>query len=324
MTPKDILVKASKSSCGRVFFWFSFPYVFRVDPKHAICCPTIILRRSTNDVALSDSTNRANYRDDMSSSSKSPNHDVGGNCIESDVVVHCLWKHYLWNEKIMVSNWNFLKRGPPGKKKRIVGAHDPEEHDRKFGRKWRDKGSSRRPNLYSKIGQPCPPPGTKPTLFFEGQKASRNWLNLVRSQHRKRWPLHFGLSIAFFAEFTSKVWHRMNLYETCAMLPGFGVGCTFWKPNYTRGPRKGGWAFLLEHIDWQVRPFAGSMSGSTLFRDTLIRKNMAPLGKSYTGWNFCFPPRESKDRWIFRPPFPKLLHTYEPTYTATSRGKRSQ
>ena len=186
----------------------------------------------------------------------------------------------------------------------------------------------------------------------------------------KRWPGHRGLHMALFSEFTNKEWRRMNLYETCAMLPGFGVGCTFWKPNYTRGPKRGersfwssgvwkdtlrmmwlccwwhgehisrvvvygtsnlwmcfssnllhiflflppppgGSSFLLNKIDWQTRPFEGTMSGTTYFQDKIFKENMAPIGKSYTGWNFCYPPKENRDRWIFRPPFPSAIGSYE-------------
>ncbi|CAD7964926.1 unnamed protein product [Amoebophrya sp. A120] len=151
---------------------------------------------------------------------------------------------------------------------RAIGAHDPEEYDRRHGRWWKDYRDKRRPIFYSEIGKPCRKPGVHKSLLYVWQKHTRNWVNLIKSDHRKRWPKHFGLTIAFFAEFCfSRAWSRKNLFEVCSLLPGFGVGCWLWKTSYGKNQ-----IFRCEHLQYRIQPFCGKVSGVTCFDNNLLSR----------------------------------------------------
>ncbi|CAD7960784.1 unnamed protein product [Amoebophrya sp. A25] len=194
-----------------------------------------------------------------------------------------------------------------------IGAHDTEENDRKFGRWWKDYRDKRRPVLYSTIGELCRKPGIHKSLLYIWQARTRAWCDRLKDQHRKRWPQHFGLCIAFFAEFCfARPWYRKNLFELCAMLPGYGVGCRFWKKSHNRGfggsihassattklPSGGeasfgstissaaalskskmrspleGQTFLMQDIRFRTRPFQGKVLGATMFAQRVVRNIM--------------------------------------------------
>ena len=126
-------------------------------------------------------------------------------------------------------------------KRHAIGAHRSEAEDRTYGRWWKDYRDKRRPIFYSQIGQICRKPGIHKSLLYVWQKHTRNWCKIVKDLHRKRWPLHYGLTIGFFAEFCfARKWGEKNLFEVCAMLPGYGVGCKLWKPSYSGGGTAGG------------------------------------------------------------------------------------
>eukprot|EP00392_Amoebophrya_sp_AT5.2_P013345 g13463.t1 len=151
-------------------------------------------------------------------------------------------------------------------KRHAIGAHRSEAEDRTYGRWWKDYRDKRRPIFYSQIGQICRKPGIHKSLLYVWQKHTRNWCKIVKDLHRKRWPLHYGLTIGFFAEFCfARKWGEKNLFEVCAMLPGYGVGCKLWKPSYSGGGTAGGTqVFVPESIDFRLRPFKGKVVGSTL------------------------------------------------------------
>ena len=185
----------------------------------------------------------------------------------------------------------------------ILGAVNTEEYDKKYGRWWRPhKDDTRRPILYSTIGEPCRNPKLHRTILKWVHSA--NWKRILTNKYRKRWPGMEMFSVAFFAEFILKPQKEMNLFELCRTLPNYGIGARFWsgKRNIqTEGPEKGkpALSFQLDRIKWHTGriPFKGRVWGTQYHRGIPIREGVAALGKSSGGWQYELPPG-------CRPPFP--------------------
>lgn len=198
----------------------------------------------------------------------------------------------------------------PEEKIPIPGAHDPEAYDKKHGRWWLDRNDKRRPVRYTQIGKHNRAPGLHRSLLYQWQRHTRNWLNLVREQHRKRWPMYAQLCVGFFSEFCLRRWTRQNLFEVAHVLPGYGVGCKFWKPTVSKGPKNGGGFFVVNSIDFQVRPFSGKVVGDQFFTpEKLLKTDIQPMGKTTGGWNYVYP--EERNYFLYRPSFPPTKKNWE-------------
>lgn len=189
--------------------------------------------------------------------------------------------------------------------KRPVGAHTTEEIDRRFGRWWFGHQDKRRPIRYTDVGELSRRPGLHLSLLYKFQRHTKNWCKYTKSHHRKRWPSHYNLNADFFSEFCNHVpWRQKNLFETCATLPGYGVGYKFWRPKFSRGHKAGEYTFVLEDIDYEIRPSRGNMRGITYLNNKPLIRNMAPAGKNLGGWAFSKPDDTTSDIVLYRPKFP--------------------
>lgn len=177
------------------------------------------------------------------------------------------------------------------------GFINPQSIDSKFGRRWLKKGEDKKPVLYSRIGEQLRNPKLHRTIC-RWVIGAPNWRKLLSNQYRKRWPMYRGLRIGLFTEFALKSYSARNFFETAHTLPFHGVGGTFWRGS----SQPSGDHFLLDRIDYSIRPWKGEALGDLFMNHMRIRKDVAPLGKSVGKWNFS-PPKDAV-RLHYRPPFP--------------------
>lgn len=179
------------------------------------------------------------------------------------------------------------------------GFINPSEVDSKFGRRWIKKGDSRFPTLYSRIGEQLRNPRLHRTIC-RWVIGTPNWIKLITDPYRKRWPLYRGLKAGLFAEFALKPFATRTISETCHTLPFHGVGGKLW-----RGPQSSshnGNFFALKEVDYRIRPWKAEMRGDMCISGMVVRKDVAPLGKSVGKWNF--EPPKGAHKQHYRPPFP--------------------
>ena len=178
------------------------------------------------------------------------------------------------------------------------GSLNSPEVDSRFGRRWLKRGETRLPVLYSTIGDQLRNTRLHRTIC-RWVIGTPNWKKLLTDQYRKRWPLYRGLRASLFAEFALKPFATRSFFETCHMLPFYGRGCTFWRGNSVDSK------FRLTSIDYRIRPWKGEARGDMYMNGMLVRKDVAPLGKSAGKWNFEFP--QNGHKLHYRPPFPNRL-----------------
>lgn len=208
--------------------------------------------------------------------------------------------------------------------RRPVGAHTTEEIDRRFGRWWFGHPDKRKPIRYTDIGELNRRPGTHLSLLYCWQRHTKNWVKYAKSHHRKRWPSHLCLNADFFAEFCNhRPWNQKNLFETCATLPGYGTGYTFWRPKVSRGAKSDEYTFLLDEIDYEIRPSRGNVKGTTYLNGKPLIRNMAPAGKSLGGWAFS-KPADVSDTVLYRPQFPVLEENAQPIWNSSKSDINSE
>jgi hypothetical protein len=183
--------------------------------------------------------------------------------------------------------------------KKPRGYLNTSEVDSKFGRRWIKRGESRFPALYSRIGEQLRNPRLHRTIC-RWVIGTPNWVKLLTDPYRKRWPLYRGLRAGLFAEFALKPFATRTIAETCQTLPFFGVGAKFWRGP--QGTSHNGSYFSLRHIDFRIRPWKADLRGDLCMNGMVIRKNVAPLGKSVGKWNF--EPPVGGHKLHYRPPFP--------------------
>jgi hypothetical protein len=171
--------------------------------------------------------------------------------------------------------------------------------DSKHGRRWLKRGESRFPVLYSRIGEQLRNPRLHRTIC-RWVIGTPNWVKLLTDPYRKRWPLYRGLRAAFFAEFATKPFATRTFAETCHTLPFHGIGGRFWRGQ--EGKPHHGTFFTLRSIDYRIRPWKAEMRGDMSMSNMVVRKDVAPLGKSIGKWNFQ--PPEGAHKLHYRPPFP--------------------
>ena len=179
------------------------------------------------------------------------------------------------------------------------------EVDSKHGRRWIKRGDSKMPVLYSRIGDQLRNTKLHRTIC-RWVIGTPNWKRLITEQYRKRWPLYRGLKAGLFAEYALKPFISRNFFETSHTLPFFGIGGKFWRGS--QGSSHNGSFFGLKSIDFSVRPWKGEARGNMYINGTLIRADIAPLGKSIGKWNF--EPPTGAVNIHYRPPFPSRSSPY--------------
>jgi len=167
------------------------------------------------------------------------------------------------------------------------------------------RGEMKQPVLYSKIGEQLRNTKLHRTIC-RWVIGTPNWRKLLSEQYRKRWPLYRGLKASLFAEFALKPFSTRSFYETCQTLPFNGLGGKFWRGK--EGSAHQGNFFTLRSIDYQIRPWKGEARGDMYMNNTLVRKDVAPLGKSVGKWNF--EPPNGASRVFYRQPFPARSSPY--------------
>ena len=180
-------------------------------------------------------------------------------------------------------------------KKSVRGSILTPEVDSRFGRRWLKRGDTKMPVLYSRIGEQLRNTRLHRTIC-RWVIGAPNWKKLLTEQYRKRWPLYRGLRAALFAEFALKPFSTRTFVETCHTLPFHGVGGLFW-----RGSERSS-KFRLNDSDYRIRPWKGEARGDLYMDNMLIRKDVAPLGKSAGKWNFQ--PPVGAHKLYYRPSFP--------------------
>jgi hypothetical protein len=179
------------------------------------------------------------------------------------------------------------------------GFINPSQIDSKYGRRWLKRGESRFPVLYSKIGEQLRNPRLHRTIC-RWVIGTPNWIKLITDPYRKRWPLYRGLKACLFAEFALKSFEKRSFSESCQTLPFNGVGGKFWRAPKGR-PHPGDF-FVLRNISYTIRPWKAEMRGDLCMNNVVVRRNVAPLGKSVGKWNF--EPPTGAHKLYYRPPFP--------------------
>lgn len=179
------------------------------------------------------------------------------------------------------------------------GSINPPITDSKFGRRWMKRGEAKFPVLYSGIGEQLRNTKLHRTIC-RWVIGTPNWTKLITNKYRKRWPLYRGLRASLFAEFALKPFSSRNIFETCHTLPFYGVGGSFWRAKQEQ--QHNGSFFRLHSIDYAIRPWKGEARGDIYMMNHLVRRDVAPLGKSVGKWNYEPPTNACKIH--FRPPFP--------------------
>lgn len=179
------------------------------------------------------------------------------------------------------------------------GYINTKEEDFKFGRRWIKRGESRFPVLYSRIGEQLRNPKLHRTIC-RWVIGTPNWIRLITDPYRKRWPIYRGLNAAFFAEFALKPFAKRTIAETCHTLPFYGIGGKLWRG--APGSQHDGNYFIPKSVSYRIRPWKAEIRGDMYFSHILVRRDVAPLGKSVGKWNFDPPTGASK--LYYRPPFP--------------------
>ncbi len=179
------------------------------------------------------------------------------------------------------------------------GSINPPVVDSKYGRRWMKRGETKFPVLYSSIGEQLRNTKLHRTIC-RWVIGTPNWKKLLTQGYRKRWPLYRGLKAGLFAEFALKPFSTRTIFETCQTLPFYGIGGKFWRGK--EGSAHHGNFFNLNAIEYSIRPWKGEARGDMYMSGHLVRRDVAPLGKSVGKWNFEPPKNCSKQH--YRPPFP--------------------